>query len=84
MLYAVQDGDPASKRLQELMAAPLTDDALVSEALELLRAGDGLERAREKLRSQAAEARNELARLPDCPARDALASLTVYVVDRTG
>jgi heptaprenyl diphosphate synthase len=84
VLYAVQEGDPSSRRLQELLAGPLTDDALVSEALDLLRAGDGLERAREKLRSQAAEARNELAALPDCPARDALASLTVYVVDRTG
>jgi heptaprenyl diphosphate synthase len=84
VLYAVQEGDSAASRLRELLAAPLTDDGLVSEALELLRAGDGLERAREKLRSQAAEARNELATLPDCPARDALASLTVYVVDRTG
>jgi heptaprenyl diphosphate synthase len=84
MLYALQDGVPAASRLRELLAAPLTDDALVNEALELLRAGDGLDRARTTLRELAAQAREELAALPDCPARDALASLTVYVVDRTG
>jgi geranylgeranyl pyrophosphate synthase len=84
MLYAVQDGEPAAARLRELLSAPLTEDALVNEALELLRKGDGLDRARATLREQAAQAREELAALPDCPARDALASLTVYVVDRTG
>jgi heptaprenyl diphosphate synthase len=84
MLYAMQDGEPGAPRLRELLAAPLTDDALVREALDLLRAGDGLDRARATLRELAAQAREELATLPDCPARDALASLTVYVVDRTG
>jgi heptaprenyl diphosphate synthase len=84
MLYAVRDGGPAASRLRELLAAPLTDDTLVNEALDLLRAGDGLDRARATLREHAAQAREELAALPDCPARDALASLTVYVVDRTG
>ena len=29
-------------------------------------------------------AREELTRLPDCPAAKALAALTTYVVDRTG
>ncbi|HEX4358827.1 MAG TPA: polyprenyl synthetase family protein [Pseudonocardia sp.] len=84
MLYAAQRTDPAAERLRELLAAPLTDDGLVDEALTLLRASDGLERARDMLREQAAQARDELAVLPDCPARDALASLTVFVVDRTG
>jgi heptaprenyl diphosphate synthase len=84
MLYAVQETDPTGLRLRDLLAGPITDDALVDEALELLRSGAGLERARETLREQAAQARHELAALPDCPARDALASLTVYVVDRTG
>ena len=84
MLYAAQRTDPAAERLRELLAAPRTDDGLVDEALTLLRASDGLERARDMLREQAAQARDELAVLPDCPARDALASLTVFVVDRTG
>jgi heptaprenyl diphosphate synthase len=84
MLYAMREDEPSSARLRELLAAPLTDDALVDEALDLLRSGDGLERARATLREQAAQAREQLAALPDCPARDALASLTVYVVDRSG
>ncbi|HEY4007764.1 MAG TPA: polyprenyl synthetase family protein [Pseudonocardia sp.] len=84
MLYAVQEGGRSALRLRELLAAPLTDDALVDEALGLLRNGDGIARARQTLGEQASLARDELALLPDCPARDALASLTVYVVDRTG
>ncbi|WP_051581325.1 polyprenyl synthetase family protein [Pseudonocardia acaciae] len=82
MLYAVQS--PGADRLRSLLSAPLTDDALVDEALALLRAGDGLDRARDTLRAQAESARAELVALPSCTARDALASLTEYVVDRTG
>jgi heptaprenyl diphosphate synthase len=84
MLYAAQQSGPGAERLRELLAAPITDDGLVTEALELLRASDGLERSRDMLRKQAAQARDELSALPDCSARDALASLTVFVVDRTG
>ena len=50
----------------------------------LLRAGPGLARARDVLAEHAAAARAELATLPPCPATDALAALTTYVVDRTG
>jgi heptaprenyl diphosphate synthase len=84
MLYAMQGTGSDAERLRELLAAPLADDALVDEALGLLRAGDGLARARETLDEQAAAARTELAVLPACSARDALASLTSYVVDRSG
>jgi heptaprenyl diphosphate synthase len=66
-----------------LLARPITDDAEVAEALELLRAGSGLARARDVLADQAAAARAELGKLPACPASDALAALTVYVIDRT-
>jgi heptaprenyl diphosphate synthase len=83
MLYAAQQPGPGAARLRELLAAPVTDDGLVEEALALLRASDGLDRARDTLREQAAQARDELANLPACSARDALASLTVFVVDRT-
>ncbi|MDQ2707629.1 MAG: polyprenyl synthetase family protein [Actinomycetota bacterium] len=84
MLYAMQGPGPGSARLRELLAAPITDDVLVDEALGLLRASDGIARARETLGEQARSARAELAVLPDCPARDALASLTDFVVRRTG
>jgi heptaprenyl diphosphate synthase len=84
MLYAMEGDGKAAARLRELLAAPLTDDVLVDEALGLLRAGDGIARARETLGEQAKSARAELSGLPECPARDALASLTEFVVRRTG
>ena len=84
MLYALQGEGPAADRLRVLLARPITDDAEVAEALELLRAGSGLARARDVLADQAAAARAELGKLPACPAADALAALTIYVVDRTG
>jgi heptaprenyl diphosphate synthase len=81
MLYALTD--PAETRLAELLADPITDDALVDEALDLLRASTGLERARETLDDYADRARTELGKLPACPARDALEELATYVVVRS-
>jgi geranylgeranyl pyrophosphate synthase len=83
MLYALQDSGPDVDRLGTLLSRPITDDAEVDEALELLRTGRGLARARDVLADQAAIARAELGKLPSCPATEALASLTTYVVDRT-
>jgi heptaprenyl diphosphate synthase len=83
MLYAL--AEPSSnRRLRELLAAPLTDDALVAEALHLLRESPGLDRAMQALRSYTDSARSELAVLPACAARDALATLTDYLEERTG
>jgi heptaprenyl diphosphate synthase len=83
MLYALQGEGPDADRLRALLSRPITDDAEVDEALALLRCGPGVPRARQVLAEHAAAARAELARLPDCPAAKALASLTTYVVDRT-
>jgi heptaprenyl diphosphate synthase len=82
MLYALADAG-TDERLRELLAAPLVEDAEVDEALKLLRASDGLARSREILDGYASAARDELASLPPCPARDALSSLADYVVART-
>jgi heptaprenyl diphosphate synthase len=84
MLYALAERGPRGGRLAELLAEPLQDDALVTEALDLLRAGPGLELARDTLRGRADAARADLAVLPAGSARDALASLTHFVVERTG
>jgi heptaprenyl diphosphate synthase len=84
MLYALQGDGAEADRLRSLLARPIIDDAEVDEALMLLRDGDGLVRARAVLVERAAEARSELDKLPACPATDALAALTAYVVDRTG
>ena len=84
MLYAMQESGADTERLRMLLARPISDDAEVAEALELLRAGHGLTRARDYLAGQAGAARAELEKLPSCPATEALAALTTYVVDRTG
>jgi heptaprenyl diphosphate synthase len=83
MLYALQGHDTAADRLRELLAHPISDDAEVAEALELLRGGPGLTMAAKTIADQAAAARSELRDLPACPATDALAALTTFVVDRT-
>jgi heptaprenyl diphosphate synthase len=84
MLYALAEGGPRVERLRVLLAAPLTDEALVAEALWLLRESPGLDRALRTLRSYTDSARAELAVLPAGPARDALASVTDYLTARTG
>jgi len=81
-LYALA-GDDIDPRLRQLLQQPLSDDALVAEALSLLRASGGLERAQRTLADYAARARQELTTLPESPARDACESITNYLVDRT-
>ena len=82
MLYALAD-EKTDPRLVELLSGPISDDALVTEALELLRTSDGLERARVTLSDYARRARAELASLPASPARDACESVADYLVERT-
>ncbi|MGW5643077.1 polyprenyl synthetase family protein [Saccharopolyspora sp. NPDC003752] len=82
MLYALADAD-TSPRLRDLLARPLSEDAEVDEALELLRGSSGLARTRATLDEYADDARKELASLPDVPAREALSMLVDYVVART-
>jgi heptaprenyl diphosphate synthase len=86
VLYALADdsGAPESARLREIVSrGPLTDDALVAEALELFSESGALKRARETVRGYAERARSELAGLPDLPARRALESLADFIADRT-
>lgn len=82
MLYALAD-PTTDPRLRELLSGPVESDSEVEEALRLLRASNGLTRARDKLDEYAEEARSELASLPDCSARDALTAMMDYVVART-
>ncbi|HEV7646834.1 MAG TPA: polyprenyl synthetase family protein [Actinophytocola sp.] len=86
MLYALSPeyaGGEPDPRLRELLAAPVTDDDLVEEALTLLRKSPGLEQAVRTLSEYADRARTELNVLPESPARDALNMLARYVVART-
>jgi heptaprenyl diphosphate synthase len=83
VLIALAGTDPADARLRELLAGPITDDALHAEALALLRGSAAMVQAREVLLAWAEQARSELKQLPDGPATDALSMMCDVVVDRS-
>lgn len=82
VLYTL--ADPASDpRLVELVSGPIDSESELAEAVALLRASTGLAQARSTLDGYAATALGELDNLAPSASRDALASLTHYVVART-
>jgi heptaprenyl diphosphate synthase len=84
VLHALRSaGRDSDQRLQDLLAADLTDETLHAEALRLLRAHPAMDAARADLRSWVKAARAEISGLPDVPARAAFEALCDYVVDRT-
>jgi geranylgeranyl pyrophosphate synthase len=86
VLFALADDGADARRLRALGVGEkeITDDAVIGEALAVLRGSDGLARARQALDAQAQAARAELAGLPAGPARDALSGLLDYTVERVG
>jgi heptaprenyl diphosphate synthase len=84
VLYALRETGAEADRLRQLLSGPTDDDAVVAEALDLLRASSGIARAKETVREYAEAARGELDALPDLPGRQALASLLDYTVNRHG
>lgn len=84
VLYALEETGPAADRLREILKGPVTDDETLAEALALLRASGGIAAAKATVAQYAAQARAELAGLPDVPGRRALASLVDYTVNRHG
>ena len=85
MLHALRSAGAADGRLVELLNMPeLTDPALHSEALSLLRDHRAMEMARADTRQWAERARELILGLPDVPARAAFEALCEFVVERTG
>lgn len=84
VLYALGETGPDADRLRVLLKGPVEDDDDLAEALALLRASDGIAKAKATVRQYAAQAGDELAGLPDVPGRRALASLVDYTVNRHG
>jgi heptaprenyl diphosphate synthase len=84
VLYALRDDGPEAGRLRELLTGPVENDADLAEALRLLRSSRGIVQAKETVVRYAAEARDELAKLPEVPGRLALANLVEYTVNRHG
>jgi heptaprenyl diphosphate synthase len=67
-----------------VLSGPIDDDAALAEALELLRASSGMTKAKNVVARYAAQAREEIARLPDGVGRQALATLVDYTIQRHG
>ncbi|EIV94167.1 polyprenyl synthetase family protein [Frankia sp. QA3] len=89
VLYALQADDRAAGRLRELINSDFAagggnPDEGVAEAIDLLRAHEGMARARRELVTWSTRARECLAPLPDNAAKAALESLADFVIDRTG
>ncbi|MFL6159533.1 MAG: polyprenyl synthetase family protein [Marmoricola sp.] len=83
VLFALRSTDPADARLHELLAADLTDDALHSEALGLLRAHPAMAQARAYVAGEATQAKALLSAVPEGPVRTALEAFADVVADRT-
>lgn len=84
MVYALREPGPEAARLRELLVGPIDDDETVAEALALLRASEGMAKAKRSLQEYAAQAHQELALLPDVPGRHALQTLVDYTISRHG
>ena len=84
VLYALQEDSPAGEELRGLLTGPLTNDADVDRALELLGQTRGRERALETVRGYVDDVERELDALPDGPAREALRTMTRLTVERVG
>jgi heptaprenyl diphosphate synthase len=84
VLYALRETGPDADRLRELLAGPVDDDEHVAEALALLRASPGMTQAKNTVARYAAQAREELAGLPEGAGRGALATLVDYTISRHG
>ena len=84
MLLLRRDAQPADAGLLAALSGDLSGDAELAEVLTELRAHPVMDRAREVTAQWATDARVTLEPLPDVPARRALASLSDFVVRRSG
>ncbi|MFX4272166.1 polyprenyl synthetase family protein [Propionibacteriaceae bacterium Y1685] len=82
-LLVRQQSRPEDAQLLERMDAAVDSDEARAEAVAMLRAHPAIEQARAEVARRADEARALLEKLPDIPARAALAELCTSVVDRT-
>jgi len=87
VLYALRSTgqSPADTRLRSLLdEADLTDEALLAEALTLLRGHHAMKESRADVLNWLHEARVSISSLPDGPARAAFLALCDFVEKRTG
>jgi octaprenyl-diphosphate synthase len=83
LIYALQHASRTEKRRQmQTLRSYNTDKARVNELLDFVRAGGGIEYARQKMVNYREEALSILESMPENNAREALRELIAYVVDR--
>ena len=75
--------DPADAELKEMLDADLSDDAVLSDVLDKLRANHVIDEARVEIQRRADRARTHLTPLPDGDAKQALEALCDEVVSRS-
>jgi octaprenyl-diphosphate synthase len=75
-------GEADRRRVADLLHTPEPTDAQIHAVVEAVSDAGGLEYARERALRLAEQAEEELDRLPESPARDALRASIAYVVDR--
>ena len=85
VLYALRSESSADGRLRWLLEeADLTDEALLAEAVRLLRGHHAMKEARADVLNWASGARKDIMMLPDVPARAAFLAMCDFVEKRTG
>ena len=82
-LHVITSTDPVDAELRELLLSPITDEAIVADVLAQLREHRAITTARLQLREYADGAKNVLAPLDDCEAKEALMALCDAVIDRS-
>lgn len=84
VLYALTEDHAQADRLRELLRGPITNDHDLAEALDLLEASDGRERALVDVRAYVDQAHHCLRELPDGPVTRSLAELAEFSARRVG
>ena len=84
VLYAMRQEDTTGARLREILTGPVTEDALVDEALELIRGSEGREKSFEVVQRYRQYGEQELAKLPDNQVTHALRQLMDFALERLG
>jgi heptaprenyl diphosphate synthase len=85
MLHAVAMAGPGDARLVELLSkGQLSDPEEIAEALRLLRAHPAMDRAMADVHDWVQRARDDIAGLPDVPARAAFEAFCDFVIERAG
>ncbi|MGI8701577.1 MAG: polyprenyl synthetase family protein [Nocardioidaceae bacterium] len=82
-LIARQSSSPTDSRLLELLAGPISNDAMHAEALRLLRTNPAMTEARLEVTRRGEVARKLLDSVPAIPARQALVGLCDLVTTRS-